>query len=390
MHFKSLVAAAVMGAVAASASAALKDGTYEAKVIGHNAPMTVTVTIAGGKIASVSTKNLESFGVGKTALEVKGKEIVSRQSLGIDAMSGATLSSFALVQGVEECLKSAGATEAELDKWTAPAVKYPANPITVTGDVAVIGGGGTGLAAAVSALENGAAKVVIIEKLGYLGGSTNVSGGALNAVDDKRQKAQGIKDSIPTFFDATMKGGHNVGNPALVHYLTDNACKTVEWMEKQGVVFRDKIGAATGSLGQRSHYGVKPAGYAYTSVFENVLKTKYKDRVEFLLLFARGERLEHRPAFFGFLLPADRFKRSVDRLLHDVEKIKGPDGFFQKTHRAPLHGAHGHGNVAVTRHENHRQRAAALDKLAVHLHARHAVHAHVQKNAARAADVGIL
>lgn len=283
MHFKSLVAAAVMGAVAASASAALKDGTYEAKVIGHNAPMTVTVTIAGGKIASVSTKNLESFGVGKTALEVKGKEIVSRQSLGIDAMSGATLSSFALVQGVEECLKSAGATEAELDKWTDPAVKYPANPITVTGDVAVIGGGGTGLAAAVSALENGAAKVVIIEKLGYLGGSTNVSGGALNAVDDKRQKAQGIKDSIPTFFDATMKGGHNVGNPALVHYLTDNAYKTVEWMEKQGVVFRDKIGAATGSLGQRSHYGVKPAGYAYTSVFENVLKTKYKDRVEFLM-----------------------------------------------------------------------------------------------------------
>ncbi len=283
MHFKSLVAAAVMGAVAASASAALKDGTYEAKVIGHNAPMTVTVTIAGGKIASVSTKNLESFGVGKTALEVKGKEIVSRQSLGIDAMSGATLSSFALVQGVEECLKSAGATEAELDKWTDPAVKYPANPITVTGDVAVIGGGGTGLAAAVSALENGAAKVVIIEKLGYLGGSTNVSGGALNAVDDKRQKAQGIKDSIPTFFDATMKGGHNVGNPALVHYLTDNAYKTVEWMEKQGVVFRDKIGAATGSLGQRSHYGVKPAGYAYTSVFENVLKAKYKDRVEFLM-----------------------------------------------------------------------------------------------------------
>ena len=128
MHFKSLVAAAVMGAVAASASAALKDGTYEAKVIGHNAPMTVTVTIAGGKIASVSTKNLESFGVGKTALEVKGKEIVSRQSLGIDAMSGATLSSFALVQGVEECLKSAGATEAELDKWTAPAVKSGGRP----------------------------------------------------------------------------------------------------------------------------------------------------------------------------------------------------------------------------------------------------------------------
>ena len=283
MQFKALIAAAVVAAFAAGAQAALKDGVYESKVVGHNAPMTVKVTIAKGKITDISTKDLESYGVGKVALKDKAAEIISRQSLGIDAMSGATLSSFALISGVEKCLKEAGATEADINQWTKKVVKYPTEPLTVTGDVAVIGGGGTGLAAAISALENGAGKVVIIEKLGYLGGSTNVSGGALNAVDDKRQKAQGIKDSIPTFYEATMKGGHNVGTPELVHYLTDNAYKTVEWMEAQGVKFRDKIGAATGSLGQRSHYGVAPAGNAYTSVFENVLKTKYKDRVTFLM-----------------------------------------------------------------------------------------------------------
>ena len=283
MQFKTLIAAAVVAAFAAGAQAALKDGVYESKVVGHNAPMTVKVTIAKGKITDISTKDLESYGVGKVALKDKAAEIISRQSLGIDAMSGATLSSFALISGVEKCLKEAGATEADINQWTKKVVKYPTEPLTVTGDVAVIGGGGTGLAAAISALENGAGKVVIIEKLGYLGGSTNVSGGALNAVDDKRQKAQGIKDSIATFYEATMKGGHNVGTPELVHYLTDNAYKTVEWMEAQGVKFRDKIGAATGSLGQRSHYGVAPAGNAYTSVFENVLKTKYKDRVTFLM-----------------------------------------------------------------------------------------------------------
>lgn len=283
MQFRNLIAAAVISALASAASAALKDGSYQAQVIGHNAPMTVKVTIEHGKIAAISTKDLESFGVGKTALQVKSEEIIKRQSIGIDAMSGATLSSFALIQGVEECLKAAGATEADIEQWSKQTVKHPVTPLTVTGDVAIIGGGGTGLAAAVSALENGAGKVVIIEKLGYLGGSTNVSGGALNAVDDKRQKAQGITDSIETFYNATMKGGHNVGDPALVRYLTENAYPTVEWMEKQGVVFRDKIGAATGSLGQRSHYGVKPAGNAYTSVFEHVLKTKYKDRVEFLM-----------------------------------------------------------------------------------------------------------
>lgn len=283
MRLRSLVAAAVIGTMAASASAALKDGAYEAKVIGHNAPMTVKVTIKQGKIESISTKDLESFGVGKVALKEKSAEIIKNQSIGVDAMSGATLSSFALVQGVEECLKAAGATDADMDRWTKQISKHSTKPLTVTGDVAIIGGGGTGLAAAVSALENGAGKVVIVEKLGYLGGSTNVSGGALNAVDDKRQKAQGIKDSVETFYNSTMKGGHNVGTPELVRYLTENAYPTVEWMEKQGVVFRDRIGAATGSLGQRSHYGVKPAGYAYTSVFENVLKTKYKDRVEFLM-----------------------------------------------------------------------------------------------------------
>lgn len=49
-------------------------------------------------------------------------------------------------------------------------------------------------------------------------------------------------------------------------------------MEKQGVKFKDQIGAATGSLGQRSHYGVEGSGWAYTHIFENVLK-KYGNRV---------------------------------------------------------------------------------------------------------------
>ena len=45
MQFRTLIAAAVISAVATTASAALKDGSYEAKVVGHNAPMTVKVTI---------------------------------------------------------------------------------------------------------------------------------------------------------------------------------------------------------------------------------------------------------------------------------------------------------------------------------------------------------
>ncbi len=299
MRARTLLTTSLSMAFVASAFAGLWDGRYEVEVVGHNAPMTVSVTIADGKIRSIATKDLETLGVGKTAIEIKGKEIVDHQSIGMDVLSGATISSFALMQGVRDCLSAAGATEAELEKWEEPVVTHPTHPMTVVGDVAIIGGGGTGLAAAVSALEAGANKVVIIEKMGYLGGSTAVSGGALNAVDDKRQKAQGIDDNVGKFYEATMKGGHNVGTPELVKYLTQNAYPTVEWMEKQGVVFRDKIGAATGSLGQRSHYGKKPSGWAYTSVFEEVLKTKYKDRVEFLMETPAQELLVENGAVVG-------------------------------------------------------------------------------------------
>ena len=252
-------------AFAGQSQAALTDGVYETTVNGHNAPMTVKVTIKDHKIAAIDTsKNLESFGVGKVALDKTAAAILKDQTTGVDNITGASLSSLALKSAVRTCLQKAGASDQDLKNYTRKVSHISSTPVEYKADVAIIGGGGTGLAAAVSALENGAKKVVILEKLGYLGGSTNVSGGALNAVDDKRQKAQGIEDSVQKFYESTMKGGHNVGNPELVKYLTDNAYPTVEWMEKEGVVFRDKIGATTGSLGQRSHYGKKPAGYAYT------------------------------------------------------------------------------------------------------------------------------
>ncbi|MCI6530587.1 MAG: flavocytochrome c [Mesosutterella sp.] len=282
MRFSKIVLGLAAASVAFSASAALRDGTYEARVNGHNAPLTVKVTIAGGKLSAIDTsKNLESNGIGRVALPALSRKIIDRQSIGIDAMTGATISSGALVEGVQKCLEQAGATKKDLEQWNKNTEKYATAPVKTSGDVIVIGGGGSGMAAALSALESGAKKVVILEKLGYLGGSTQVSGGAFNAVDDKRQKAQGIVDSFPIFFEATMRGGHYKGDPELVHYLTYNSIHALEWLEKEGVVFRDKIGAATGSLGQRSHYGVKPAGWAYTSVFESRLKS-FGDRVEIL------------------------------------------------------------------------------------------------------------
>ena len=138
-------------------------------------------------------------------------------------------------------------------------------------DVVVVGGGGAGLAAAISAEQNGA-KVLVLEKLDILGGSTNVSEGALNAVDPVRQGAQGIEDSVENFIDQTYHGGHEVGDMDLITYMCENSMGSVEWLESLGVEFKPEVGTATGALFQRSHYTVTPSGNSYIRVFE-----KYAD-----------------------------------------------------------------------------------------------------------------
>lgn len=283
-------------------------GTYEALVTGHNAQFTVHVTIGeDGKITEVdASENLETLGVGRDAVARLSEEIVNAQSVGVDMISGATISSYALINGVKDCLKQAGA---DLDAWSAPVSQKNTEDLVVDTDVVVIGGGGAGCAAAYSAAENGV-RVVIVEKLGYLGGSTTVSGGAYNAADPERQSAlemtEDIRKTIQGYLDTefedaevaawrdtlaaemeaydasgstalfdsptlhkiqTYVGGHNVGTPALIDYLCDHTLESLEWLEGLGLEVKDDVGTATGALYQRSHYTVAPAGTGYAQLF---------------------------------------------------------------------------------------------------------------------------
>ena len=267
------IALALMGiSVATAGSAAeltMKPGVYTATVNGHNAPMTVEVTVSEHKIEKIdASKNLETIGVGRKAIEKMTAKILDMQSIGVDAVTGATVTSSAIWSAVKQCLEQAGA---DMKAVTAKVEKHPSGERTIDADVVIVGGGGAGLAAAVSAHEAGAKKVVVLEKLGYLGGSTNVSEGALNAVDPARQGKQGIEDSTAKFYEQTLKGGHDKGDPELVKYLTENSLSSVEWLEAHGVKFKDEIGTATGALWQRSHYPATPSGNTYIRALEAVI-----------------------------------------------------------------------------------------------------------------------
>lgn len=279
MHTKLLLTASIALALAGNCFAAVKDGSYTTTVTGHNAPLTVTVDIKNGKISDISVKDLESPGVGKVAIKQLSAEIKDHQTTKLDKISGATITSFSLLGAVKQCLKQAGAQGDEFNKPLPAADK---SPIKDNADVVIVGGGGAGLASAVSALQNGAS-VIIVEKLGFLGGSTNVCGGALNASGTKYQKALGIEDNPQKHFEQTMKGGHNVSDPKLVKVLADNAPSALLWLESMGLKFNPKVGAATGALFQRSHYPNPAGGNTYVQVLEKQLQKYGKDKLRVYL-----------------------------------------------------------------------------------------------------------
>ena len=120
-------------------------------------------------------------------------------------------------------------------------------------DIVIIGSGGAGLSAAITATEKGA-KVIVLEKMAYFGGNSNRSEGEMNAAGTKQQKAHGILDDTPERFAAdTIRGGHGLNDPALVKALTENAASAEEWLLDLGAHFCHRMGRGGGQTRARSH-----------------------------------------------------------------------------------------------------------------------------------------
>ena len=121
-------------------------------------------------------------------------------------------------------------------------------------DVVVIGSGGAGLSAAIMAKEAGST-VVVLEKMPYIGGNSNFASGGMNAAGTKQQLAAGVtEDSPELFYKDTMKGGHNLNNPALLKTLTENAKYAEEWLvDELGAQFCFRKGRGGGQSIARGH-----------------------------------------------------------------------------------------------------------------------------------------
>ena len=255
--------------VSSSVFANYKAGTYTGTAKGYKDDIQVEVKLGKTKIEDVKiVKHKESPMVSDVAIERIPKEIVEFQSLKVDNVAGATSTSRAVVIAVSNALKASGANVEELKKKEIPEIKKINTEYKA--DVVVIGAGGAGLAAAVSAHQNGA-NVIVIEKMPSVGGNTLIAGSAYNSVDPKRQKPLGIEDSTDLHYKHTFEGGDKLGNPKLIRTFVENTYPGIEWLESLGMGFKDDIFTVLGALYPRSHKPEKPLGTGFISAYQDYI-----------------------------------------------------------------------------------------------------------------------
>ncbi len=284
-------------------------GTYEGTAKGYHGDITLTVTVDENNILEIKSEHTETEGLGDKAVATLTEAALEKASLSMDLVSGATYSSQGFLAALEAALVKAGADVEKLKiKETVEVEKKDQEFDT---EVAIIGGGGAGLAAAVSAHQNGA-KVLLVEKMPNVGGNTIISGSAFNAVDPKRQSAQGIEDSVEKHFQQTYEGGDKQGDPELVRVLVENAYPTIEWLESLGMKFTDKVFTVLGALWPRSHKPVEPLGTGYVNTFMNYIN-EHKDDITVLTEVEAKELLVNADgAVTGFLAEGKNGKITVN------------------------------------------------------------------------------
>ncbi len=228
---KLLTVAAISMAFAGTASAAVKDGTFEGTANGKNGPLTVQVVIKGGKIADVKVvKSGESAMISDAAIAKVPGEIVKTKSLRVDNVAGATLTSMAIQAAATNAVKEAGGKPS--DFYKKPMKKQPSGmEITYKTDVVVVGSGASGMAAAVRAQLNGL-PTILIEKMPYLGGDTILNAGTLIATGSRYQREvmKETKDSPELAYKDIMKVGKYKNDPVLVNMVTHKVGGVVDWL----------------------------------------------------------------------------------------------------------------------------------------------------------------
>ena len=207
---------------------AMTAGTYEGTGMGLMGEIKVAVEVTENTIVSVTVlSHNETAGISDPAVAQIPAAIVANQSLVVDAVAGATYTSKGIIAATEAALIAAGA-DVEAFK-VVEIVEDPAETFEYTTDVVVIGAGGAGVAAAVSAYDAGA-QVILLEKTGAIGGTTATSQGLVGGYESQFTKAMDVHYTFEEMYGNLMNNASYRLDPALTTITIENSGETIDWM----------------------------------------------------------------------------------------------------------------------------------------------------------------
>ena len=289
------------GSKSASSTAGVS-GEFTGTAKGMGGDVTVTLTLTDGKITGCTAEGKdETPGIGTMALEQLPGAIAESGSIAVDGVATATITSDAIKEAAAAALVAAG-LNADDYKTEVKADTTKAEDSTIDADIAIVGAGGAGMTAAITAAAEGKS-VVILESQPMVGGNSVRATGGMNAGDTVYQdenefgESAGVEKTLKTaaekyadnatitalaktvseqwaayqadpkgYFDSvelmeldTMIGGKGVNDPALVETLCSNSADAIDWLGEQGITL-NSVSSAGGASVKRIHRPVNEEG----------------------------------------------------------------------------------------------------------------------------------
>ena len=196
-------------AASEGAARAYTAGTYTASSQGKFGPVTIQATFSNEAIENIEvTDHEETAFISDRALTELPEAIVENQSLAVDTITGATLSSMAVLAATEDCVRQAGGNPSDLKEAPQKTASTGTEPLEA--DLLVVGAGGSGMACAIAAAKLGMERIVVLEKSCSIGGNALVSGGYLEYVEADDSLREEMTDSQRAQLEADLAAAEGV------------------------------------------------------------------------------------------------------------------------------------------------------------------------------------
>ena len=286
---------------ASTSSDAGVSGDFTGTAKGFGGDVSVTLTLTDGAITGCTAEGKdETQGVGSEAIAKMPGEIAESGSIAVDGVSGATVTSTAIKEAAAAALTAAGLNPDDYE--TAVEKTGSAEDSTVDADVVVVGAGGAGMTAAITAAAEGKS-VVILESQSMVGGNSVRATGGMNAgktvYQDENEfgESAGVEKTLKTaaekyadnetitalaktvseqwaayqanptgYFDSvelmeldTMIGGKGINDPELVETLCANSADAIDWLDEHGITLHN-VSSFGGASVKRIHRPVNAEG----------------------------------------------------------------------------------------------------------------------------------